>query len=191
MHIGLFFGSFNPIHIGHLAIAQAAINQAKFNQVWFVVSPHNPHKQYVNLLPETERLRMVEMATEGNDALVASNVEFLLPRPSYTIDTLAHLSDRYRSYTFSLIMGEDNLESLPRWKNPDAITRNYDIWVYERPGHAATESHGFPRIHVFHAPEFGISATTIRNMLREGQSIRYLVPDNVRIYIENNRLYLS
>lgn len=191
MQVGLFFGSFNPIHIGHLAIAQAAINQAGFNQVWFVVSPHNPHKQYVNLLPETERLRMVELATEGNDALVASNIEFLLPRPSYTVDTLAFLSDRYRSYRFSLIMGEDNLESLPRWKNPEAITRNYDIWVYERPGFTIAENQTFTRVKVFKAPQFDISATTIRTMLREKQSIRYLVHDKVREYIENNRLYLS
>lgn len=191
MKIGLFFGSFNPIHQGHLIIAESALDDAKLDRIWFVISPQNPFKEKKNLLSEYERLRLVETAIEGNHRLFVSNVEFKLPQPSYTIDTLTHLYDTYKSYTFSLIMGEDNLLQIHKWKNADAILNNYKIYVYPRTGNSVeTDLKTHPNVHYFEAPMLDISATLIRNKLKEKKSIKYLVPPNVEELIMRKGLYL-
>lgn len=192
MKIGLYFGSFNPLHVGHLMVAEQARSQAQLDRVWFVVSPQNPFKAKENLLPEYHRLRMVEVAIEDNHGFYASNVEFFLPKPSYTIDTLLHLFEKYPSYTFSLIMGADNLKYLHKWKNYEAILNNYTLLVYPREGkmpNTAFDTH--PNVRIFDAPEIDLSATYIRENLRLGRSIRYLVPHAVWEYIAENRLYLG
>lgn len=190
MKIGLFFGSFNPIHQGHLIIAESALDDAKLDRVWFVVSPQNPFKEKKNLLSEFDRLRLVEMAIEDNHRLFASNVEFMLPQPSYTIDTLTHLYDTYKTYTFSLIMGEDNLLQIKKWKNADAILNNYKIYVYPRTGTAIdTDLKNHPNVHYFEAPLLDISATLIRTRLKEKKSIKYLMPPDVEEFILQKRLY--
>lgn len=188
-HIGLFFGSFNPIHVGHLILAQTALNLTDLDKVWMVVSPQNPFKQKQNLLPEYDRLRMVELALEGQDRILASNVEFSLPKPSYTIDTLTHLSERYKSYRFSLIMGEDNLTHFHKWKNHEAILKYYQIFVYPRVESEPGPLAGHPHVHRFEAPLLNISATYLRDMIQRGGSVRYLVPDPVFHYLETNGLY--
>ena len=189
MNVGLYFGSFNPIHQGHLIVAQTALNQSPLDVVWFVVSPQNPFKKKQNLLNEYDRFRMVELAIEGNKRLMASNVEFSLPKPSYTIDTLVHLSDRYRSYRFALIMGGDNLLHLPKWKKADLLLKEYPIYVYPRPGSPTEWPHEEGRIKWFEAPFLAISATYIRSAIRSDQSIRYLLPETVREYIQKANLY--
>lgn len=191
MQVGLFFGSFNPIHQGHLIIAESALDAAKLDRVWFVVSPQNPFKEKKNLLSEYDRLRLVEMAIEGNYRLFASNVEFKLPQPSFTIDTLTHLFDTYKSYSFSLIMGEDNLRQINKWKNADAILNHYKIFVYPRNGiEVESELKTHPNVHYFEAPLLDISATLIRNRVKEKKSIKYLMPANVEEFILRNRLYM-
>ena len=189
MKVGLFFGSFNPIHVGHLIIAQTALNAGRLDYVWLVVSPQNPFKNKKNLLPEYERLRMVELATEGHDHMQASNVEFSLPQPSYTIDTLTHLRDRYRSYEFSIIMGQDNLQYLHKWKNHEALLKYYPFFVYPRPSTPPSPYDDHPQVTAFEAPLLDISASYIREQVRSGQSIRYLVPEPVFQYIEQEGLF--
>ena len=189
MNVGLYFGSFNPIHQGHLIVAQTALNQSPLDVVWFVVSPQNPFKKKQNLLNEYDRFRMVELAIEGNKGLLASNVEFSLPKPSYTIDTLVHLTDRYRSYRFALIMGSDNLLHLPKWKKADLLLKEYPIYVYPRPGSPTEWPHEEGTIEWFEAPFLAISATYIRSAIRSGLSIQYLLPEKVREYIQMGNLY--
>lgn len=190
MHVGLFFGSFNPIHVGHLILAQTALNDTPVDRVWFVVSPQNPFKEKKNLLAEVDRLRLVELAVGDRPELLASNVEFALPKPSYTIDTLTHLRDRYRSYTFSLIMGQDNLQYLHKWKNPEAILKYYDLYVYPRQGAAASPYDSHARVQFFEAPLLNISASYIRGLIQSGKSYRYVVPDAVYDHIQKKGLYL-
>ncbi|MDX1909107.1 MAG: nicotinate (nicotinamide) nucleotide adenylyltransferase [Bacteroidia bacterium] len=189
MKIGLFFGSFNPIHIGHQIIAQTVLNETALDYVWLIVSPHNPLKEKRNLIGEYDRLKMAELAFEGNDRILASNVEFTLPRPSYTIDTLTHLADKYRSYEFSLIMGQDNLLYLDRWKKYEVILKYYPLYVYPRSGQGATPFDTHPAVHTFEAPLLDISATRIRQLVQEQKSIRYLVSEPVRTYIEQSALF--
>jgi nicotinate-nucleotide adenylyltransferase len=184
MKIGLFFGSFNPVHQGHLIIAQAALNAADLDYLWLVVSPQNPFKQKRNLLSEYDRLKMVELATEGHDRMQASNVEFALSQPSYTIDTLTHLRDRYRSYEFAIVMGQDNLQYLHKWKNHEALLKYYRFYVYPRPGTPPSPLDDHPQVHRFEAPLLDISAFYIRQLAKAGKSIRYLVPEPVYAYLE-------
>lgn len=189
MKIGLYFGSFNPIHHGHLIIAQTALNQTPLDYVWLVVSPQNPFKQKRNLLPAYDRLKMAELATEGNDRLLASNVEFSLSQPSYTIDTLTHLRDRYRSYEFALVMGQDNLRYLHKWKNHEALIKYYPFYVYPRQETQPSSFDEHPNVHPIEAPLLDISATYIRELVKAGKSIRYLVPDAVAAYIDQAGLF--
>ena len=189
MKIGLFFGSFNPIHVGHLIIANFMATQTDLQQVWLVVSPQNPLKLKNTLARDRDRLNMVQLAIDDNPKLRASNIEFDLPKPSYTIDTLAYLGEKYSQHEFVLIMGGDNVATLHKWKNYELILREYDIYVYRRPnidlGVLATHE----RIKLFDAPLMDISATYIRNCLTTGKSIQYLVPDVVLTYLMDAKIY--
>ncbi|MBO2012347.1 nicotinate (nicotinamide) nucleotide adenylyltransferase [Hymenobacter negativus] len=177
--IGLLFGSFNPIHIGHLILAEHFATRTDLAEVWLVVTPHNPFKAAVDLRPETQRLHLVQLAIAGNPRLRAEDVEFGLPRPSYTIATLDALRQRHPTHDFVLLMGSDNLPSLPRWEQSARLLAEVDIYVYPRPGTPIPDLNSFPRVKVMEAPLLDISATYIRESLRIGRSIRYLVPTTV------------
>jgi nicotinate-nucleotide adenylyltransferase len=187
MKIGLYFGSFNPIHVGHLIIAQTLFQRGGLDQVWFVVSPQNPFKKQESLAHEHDRLRMVELAIDDNFQFRASDVEFRMPRPSNTIDTLTYLSDKYPQHQFSLFLGSDNLNHFHKWKNHQAILDNYPILVYPRPGEVKTLDH--PGVSYLDAPLLDISATFIRQSIQEGLSVRYLLPERVEGYILDKKLY--
>ena len=188
MKVGLYFGSFNPVHTGHLIIASHVVNETDIQQVWLVVSPQNPFKQESGLLNEYHRLHLVQQAVEDDPRLRASEIEFKLPRPSYTIDTLVYLQEKYPQHEFVVIMGSDSFQNLPKWKNADLLIRNYAFIVYNRPGAPVTDTHG-AKLNVLDAPLLTISATLIRKNIQQGKSIRYLVPEKVRIYIEENNYY--
>ena|ERR1044072_3397106 len=188
MHIGLYFGSFNPIHTGHLIIANHIIAHTDIDKVWFVVSPHNPLKEAHSLLNEYDRLHLVNLAIENNPKFRASNVEFHLPKPSYTIDTLTYLTEKFPLEQFSIIMGSDSFQNIHRWKNFEQLIARYTFIVYNRPGFEVTDTHG-ARLTILKAPLLDISATYIRDLVKEKRSIRYIVPDAVREYIEGNRYY--
>ena len=187
MKIGLYFGSFNPIHMGHLIIAQSLFQRGGLDQVWFVVSPQNPLKKQESLAHEQDRLRMVELAIDDNYQFRASDVEFRMPRPSYTIDTLAYLSDKYPQHQFSIFLGSDNLSHFHKWNNYQAILVNYPILVYPRPVEVKRLER--PRITYVDAPLLDISATFIRQTLAAGLSARYLLPEKVEEYILDKKLY--
>jgi nicotinate-nucleotide adenylyltransferase len=175
--IGLLFGSFNPVHIGHLILAEHFATRTDLTEVWLVVSPQNPFKAAADLLPEAERLRWVELALAGNPRLRAESIEFALPRPSYTIATLDALQAAHPNADFVLLMGGDNLPGLPRWQHASRLLAEVDIYVYPRPGAMLPDLATFPRVQVVEAPLLDISATYIRESLRLGRSIRYLVPE--------------
>lgn len=191
MKVGLFFGSFNPIHIGHLIVAQTILDLAPLDEVWFVVSPQNPFKRTQSLAHEFDRLRMVELAIEGNWKFRASDVEFHMPRPSYTVDTLAWLSDKYPKHEFSVIMGEDNLQNFHRWKNHQVILDHFGLIVYPRPGASDSALIGHPNIKKVEAPLLDISATFIRDLFSRGKEPRYLLADEVITYIKAKGMYRS
>lgn len=190
METGLFFGSFNPIHAGHLIIAQAVLQEAGLREVWFIVSPQNPLKKNQGLAHEFDRYEMVQLAIADNSHFRVSDIEFRMPRPSYTIDTLVRLSEKHPTHRFRLIMGMDNLEIFPKWKNNQEILNNYGLIIYPRPGCVAPETSGHPNIKVIDSPLLDISATYIRKCIREGNSIKYLVPEMVEDYIRARKLYL-
>jgi|SRR5882757_9969865 len=190
MQIGLYFGSFNPIHHGHLLIANYILENTELDQVWFVVSPQNPLKPSGSLLNEYHRLYLVQLAVEGENRLKASDIEFKLPKPSYTADTLAYLQEKYPAYKFSIIMGSDSFQNLPKWKNYTHILQNYPVYIYKRaPQETISPYPGAKGNILLAAPLLPISATDIRRKIKEGKSIRYLVPDNVREEIERNGYY--
>lgn len=189
MKVGLYFGSFNPIHHGHLIIANYMVQQTALDQVWFVVSPQNPLKPSAGLLNEYHRLFLVQIATEGEPKLKVTDIEFRLPKPSYTVTTLAYLAEKYPTHEFALVMGSDSFENLPRWKNYEHILENYPIYIYKRPGHEVTAQYDKAAITILKAPLLEISATHIRKNIKEGKSIRYLVPDKVMEEIERNSYY--
>ncbi|MFZ6025464.1 MAG: nicotinate (nicotinamide) nucleotide adenylyltransferase [Bacteroidota bacterium] len=188
MNIGLYFGSFNPVHTGHLIIASHVLNQTNIQQVWLVVSPQNPFKTSAGLLNEYDRLHLVNLAIDEETRIKASDVEFKLPRPSYTIDTLTYLQEKYPQHQFSIVMGSDGFQNLPKWKNVDLLTKEYPFIIYKRPGFGITDTWN-ASVQILNAPMLDISATLIRNNIREGKSIRYLVPDKVREEIERNNYY--
>lgn len=189
--IGLFFGSFNPVHTGHLIIANYIREATDLDKVWLVLSPQNPFKQKQGLLNEYDRLHLLRLAIEGNDGLVASDIEFKLPKPSYTIDTLTHLKEKHPSYTFSLIMGGDNLASLHKWKNYERILNNHDIYVYKRPSGGENPFPDRASIHLLDVPMLDISATFIREHIQRGYSMQYFLPDKVWEYVRDYNLYKS
>lgn len=176
MKIGLYFGSFNPVHVAHLIIANHVLNETAIERVWFVVSPQNPFKEEAALLNEYHRLELVRLATEEDVRIKASDIEFSLPKPSYTSATLAYLAEKYPEHEFCIIMGSDSFQNLNKWKNAETIIKNYDIYVYERPGFAVQNKAG-SRLTVLNAPLLQLSATQIRKFIKEGKSVRYMIPD--------------
>ena len=190
MKIGLYFGSFNPIHTGHLIIAQHILNHTEIQRLWFVISPHNPLKDKASLANDRDRLHLVQLAIEDNPSMKASDIEFKLPQPSYTIDTLTYIKEKYPRYEFALIMGADNLLSLPKWKNYQLLINNYPIYIYKRPNYpieSALVQH--ENIHILDTPLLDISSTWIRQLIKTKKSIRYLVPEKVFDYLESSHLY--
>jgi nicotinate-nucleotide adenylyltransferase len=188
-HIALYFGSFNPIHTGHLIIAESILLQKEIDKVWFVVSPQNPFKKSQGLLNETSRFFLTQLAVENNEYFGASNIEFSLPKPSYTIDTLTYLKEKHPTHTFSLLMGGDNLEHFEKWKNYETILENYKIYVYKRPDASNQNLLNHPNINILDVPMIEISSTLIRSRIQKKESIRYLVPDVVREEIEKSGFY--
>lgn len=189
MKIGLFFGSFNPIHTGHLIIANYMANYTDLDKVWLVVSPQNPLKKYGDLINTYDRLEMAKLATEDSNNLSVSDVELKLPQPSYTIDTLTHLHEKYPEHEFAVIMGSDNLATLHKWKNFKLILRDYKIYVYPRPGYENAEYASHPSVTITMTPLMELSATFIRKALAEKKDVRYFVPDKVLEFIKSKSLY--
>lgn len=188
MKIGLYFGSFNPVHTGHLIIASHILNETDLQKIWLVVSPQNPFKASATLLNEYDRFHLLQKAIEGDSRMKASDIELNLPKPSYTAHTLAYLSERYGEHQFSIIMGSDSFQNLGKWKNAEVITKNYSILVYERPGYPI-ENNLEANITAMNAPLLQISASHIRSLLQNGKSIRYLVPSSVEEEINNIAFY--
>lgn len=188
MKVGLFFGSFNPIHNGHLIIASYFVASTDLSQVWFVVSPQNPFKKNATLLSEHHRLHMIKSAIEGEKNLRASNVEFKLPKPSYTIDTLIYLKEKYPGHEFSVLLGSDGFQNLNKWKNYEIIVKNYPIYIFNRHGFAVKNTFG-ASVQILNAPLLDISSTLVRDLVKSGKSIRYFVPDIVKEEIESGGYY--
>lgn len=189
MHIGLFFGSFNPIHIGHMAIASYMAQFTDLEQVWFVVSPHNPLKAKQSLLKDYHRLAMVKAAIENIPYLKASDIEFALPQPSYTINTLAHLEEKYPQHQFSLILGSDNLTSFHKWKNHDILLERHFFYVYPRPDVEPTPWHSHPKVRLIDAPRMDISSTFIRNLIPQGKDAQCFMPMHAWQYLDEMNFY--
>ncbi|MEZ4777977.1 MAG: nicotinate (nicotinamide) nucleotide adenylyltransferase [Flavobacteriaceae bacterium] len=189
--IGLYFGTFNPIHIGHLTIANYMVEFSDLDEVWFVVTPHNPHKKKKTLLDDIHRLTMVRIAIENYPKLKASNIEFGLPQPNYTVNTLAHLEEKYPETKFCLIMGEDNLKSFHKWKNYEVILARYELYVYPRVSEGSIEIQfkDHPKIHKIDAPIMELSSTFIRNAIKEGKNICPMLPQNVWEYLDEMNFY--
>lgn len=188
MKIGLFFGSFNPVHHGHLIIAQYFLNETDIEQVWMVVSPQNPFKPSQQLLNEYQRLYLVRLATEKSPQIKAVDIEFRLPRPSYTVDTLAYLNEKYPQHEFCIIMGSDSVQNLPKWKNAAVIMEGYPIYAYNRPGFEVIDS-PVRQLILSDAPLLMISSSYIRTQIQQGKSIRFLMPDEVIAEIEKSGYY--
>ena len=187
--IGLLFGSFNPVHSGHLMLAQYLVEFSELEEVWFVVSPQNPFKKKKTLLNDHHRDEMVRIALEDNDRFEVSNIEFRMPKPSYTIDTLTHLSEKYPGNDFRLICGTDILPTFHKWKNYEQIIDNYNIMVYNRPGDWQHPYENHPSFQFINAPLFDISSSFIRKAIKEKKNLRYFLPDNVYKYILEMHFY--
>ncbi|CAA0152392.1 nicotinate (nicotinamide) nucleotide adenylyltransferase [Tenacibaculum maritimum] len=190
-NIGLYFGTFNPIHIGHLIIANYMVENSDLDEIWMVVTPHNPFKKKSTLLDNYHRLEMVFKATEGYDKIKPSDIEFNLPQPNYTVHTLAHISEKYPDHQFNLIMGEDNLKGLHKWKNYETILEDYEVYVYPRisEGKIATQFDNHHKIHRVEAPIIQISSTMIRNQIKEGKNSKPLLSATVWKYIDEMNFY--
>jgi nicotinate-nucleotide adenylyltransferase len=189
MRIGLYFGSFNPIHVGHLLIAKHILNEHLVDQVWFVVSPQNPLKSTKGLLNEYQRHFMVQLALEGELNMKVSDIEFKLPRPSYTIDTMTYLVEKYPAHHYFIIIGSDSYVNLAKWKNSEVLCRDYQFIIYQRPGFEINHAVLPPNMQVTNAPLLGISSTLIRRLIKEKKSIRFMVPDKVYSELEQNGYY--
>lgn len=203
MNIGLYFGTFNPIHVGHLVIANYMADFTDLDQVWLIVSPHNPLKEKSTLLTDLHRLALVKVAIDDNPKLRASDIEFSLPKPSYTATTLAYLKDKYPQHNFALIMGEDNLRTLHKWYNHDVILKNHKIYVYPRVLTVQEEAevtginshigNDFAEdtnvVFCDEAPVMKVSASFVRNAIRDGKDVRYLLTEPVHKYIEEMNFY--
>ncbi|MFD1094655.1 nicotinate (nicotinamide) nucleotide adenylyltransferase [Salegentibacter chungangensis] len=189
--IGLFFGTFNPIHVGHLIIANHMVEYSDLEEVWMVVTPHNPHKKKSSLLEDHHRLEMVYLACENYEKLSPSNIEFGLEQPNYTVKTLAHLQEKHPTNEFCLIMGEDNLKSFHKWKNYEVILENHQLYVYPRMsgGTVKNEFKDHPGITRVAAPRMEISSTAIRKAVKEGKNVRPLLNDKVWEYMDRMNFY--
>ncbi len=189
MKIGLFFGSFNPIHIGHLVISNYISEYSNLDELWLVVSPQNPLKNKKTLLNEYDRFKMVELALCESEIIKPSDIEFRLPKPSYTIDTLTYLSEKYPSHKFILIMGTDNFDSFHKWKNSEIILENYQLLVYPRPGYSLGEYENHPNIKQIDAPLMEISSSFIRKAIKNNKNVQYFLPNLVNKYIQQMNFY--
>jgi nicotinate-nucleotide adenylyltransferase len=191
MKIGLYFGTFNPIHVGHLTIANHLAEYSDLDKIWFVVTPHSPFKKKSSLLDNRQRYEMVYRATEDYTKLEPSDIEFNLPQPNYTINTLTYLKEKYPDYEFSLIMGEDNLKSFHKWKNYELILDNHDIYVYPRisKGQIETQFDNHNKIHKVDAPIMELSSTFIRNSIKNGKNVRPMLPEHVWEYLDEMNFY--
>lgn len=191
MKIGLYFGSFNPIHIGHLIIANHIAEHSDLDEIWFVVTPHNPFKKKSSLLDNYQRLEMVYIATKDYIKLKPSDIEFRLPQPNYTINTLVHLHEKYPKHDFALIMGEDNLKSFHKWKNYELILEEHHIYVYPRISNHTlnTQFHNHEKIHFIDAPIMELSSTNIRNSIKTGKNVKPMLSDTVWKYIDDMNFY--
>lgn len=187
--VGLYFGSFNPIHVGHLVIANAMLENADIDEVWFVVSPHNPLKERSSLLADHHRLQMVKTAIDDNYRFRACDEEFYLPKPSYTSLTLAHLVEKYPNKEFCLIMGSDNICTFDKWRNYQYILDNYKIYVYPRPRYKGSQWENHNNVTMVSAPLMDISSSYIRNSIKEGHSPKYLLTPEVLKYVEDMNFY--
>ncbi|MFO7934210.1 MAG: nicotinate (nicotinamide) nucleotide adenylyltransferase [Bacteroidales bacterium] len=186
---GLFFGSFNPIHIGHMVIANYMIEFSDLDQLWFVVSPHNPLKEKKTLLKGYHRLEMVRLAIEGDDRFRESDIEFHMPRPSYTIDTLTYLEEKNRGREFLLVMGSDGLKNFHKWKNAHLIEQKYHRLIYPRPGTDRESTSGVPNATLMDAPLMDISSSFIRSAIRQGKDIRHMVPPKAYRFLHDMHFY--
>lgn len=193
MNIGLYFGTFNPIHVGHLTIANHLAEHSDLDQVWFVVTPQSPFKKKSTLLDNHQRLEMVYHATKDYDKLRPSDIEFGLKQPNYTIDTLTYLHEKFPDYEFSLIMGEDNLKSFHKWKNYELILKHHSIYVYPRlsEGKIENQFNNHPKILNVSAPIMELSSTFIRKEIAAGRNVRPMLPENVWQYIDEMNFYKS
>jgi len=190
MKIGLYFGTFNPIHIGHLAIANIMANDTDLEKVWFMVSPQNPFKVNQTLAHEHDRFEMVRLSIFENDNLEASDFEFSLPKPSYTVDTLARLREKHPQHEFSLIIGGDNLSHFHKWKNYEDILKHHELLVYPRNNSKPTELENNSKVKMVKSPLLDISATYIRNAIKDNRSYKYLIPEEAVEYIKSKSLYI-
>ena len=189
MKTGLFFGSFNPIHIGHLAIANYMVEYTDLNQLWFIISPQNPFKNKRSLLNDYDRFELVEKAIGDDPAFRVSNIEFRLPQPSYTINTLTYLKERHPHDQFVLILGTDNLETFHKWKNSEEILKYHELYIYPRPGSDGGNLINHKKVRMVHAPLIEISSEFIRNAIREDKNVRYFLPEKVYRYILEMHFY--
>lgn len=189
MKIGLYFGSFNPVHNGHLIIASHLADFTDLDRIWFVVSPQNPFKEKNALLNERHRKHLIDLAIEGEKKLRSSSIEFNLPIPSYTIDTLTYLHEKHPKDEFSVIVGSDSFQNIEKWKNSAVLLKNHTIYIYERPGFPVEKEKLSEKKILLNAPLLDISSTQIRKLIEEKKSIRYLVPDIVMQEIENQQYY--
>ncbi|MBC7696068.1 MAG: nicotinate-nucleotide adenylyltransferase [Burkholderiales bacterium] len=189
MHVGLFFGSFNPVHVGHMVLANYMVSFTELEQVWFVVSPHNPLKEKSSLLDQNQRLHMVNLAIGDTTKLKSSNIEFKLSQPSYTVNTLAHLKEQYPQHRFSLIMGEDNLQSFTKWKNYEEILKNHRIFVYPRPNSDSGEMKHHQNVTMTESPLMDISSTMIRQSIAAKIDVSFFMPAAVWDYMDEMHFY--
>lgn len=189
MKVGLLFGSFNPVHIGHMVIANYMLEFTDMDKLWFVVSPHNPLKKKSTLLADHHRLELVNRAIGDNSKMRASDIEFRLPQPSYTVTTLAYLKEKYPDHKFALIMGSDNLATLHKWRNYEVLLKEYEIFVYPRPGDKELPFRDHPNVKITEAPLMDVSSTFIRNAIKGKKDVRYFMPDAVARYIKEMHFY--
>ena len=187
--VGLYFGTYNPIHIGHMAIANYMVEFTDIDQLWFVVSPQNPHKKKTNLLNDYDRLELVHRAVDEDTRIRVSDIEFNMPKPSYTTDTLAYLKDKFPKYEFRILMGSDNLENFHKWKNYETIIENFGVIVYPRPGSAQSKYEEHKNITFTNAPQMEISSTFIRNAIKDGKDVRHFLPPKTWEYLDKMGFY--
>ncbi|MBR9913413.1 MAG: nicotinate-nucleotide adenylyltransferase [Algicola sp.] len=191
MNIGLYFGTFNPIHVGHLTIANHMAEYSDLEKIWFVVTPQSPFKKKSSLLDNRQRYEMVYRATADYPKLEPSDIEFNLQQPNYTIHTLTYLQEKYPEHQFSLIMGEDNLKSFHKWKNYELILEQHHIYVYPRisEGHIETQFNNHKKVHFVNAPIMELSSTFIRNAIKHGKNVRPMLPEHVWSYLDEMNFY--